>query len=198
MFTEEKPLSGGKRMGEEQPPAGEPSATQPRQTAPPDDTGLPPDSDEDLSAKSLRLRCQLIEQLKAQGVLHNAALEEALRRVPRELFLPDIAIREGLEHIYADEAIVTKRSSQGAPLSSSSAPSMMAIMLEQLDLRPGLRVLELGAGTGYNAALLAELIGDPGAVITVDIEPDIVEQARQNLASAGYEGVTVRSEERRV
>ncbi len=178
-------------MGEEQPPAGEPPAIQPRQTAPPDDAGLPPGSDEDLSARSLRLRYQLIEQLKAQGVLHNAALEEALRRVPRELFLPDIAIREGLEHIYADEAIVTKRSSQGAPLSSSSAPSMMAIMLEQLDLRPGLRVLEIGAGTGYNAALLAELIGDPGAVITVDIEPDIVEQARQNLASAGYEGITV-------
>ena len=112
-------------------------------------------------------------------------------RVPRELFLPDIAEREGLERIYADEAIVTKRSSQGAAISSSSAPSMMAIMLEQLDLRPGLRVLEIGAGTGYNAALLAELVGDPAAIITIDIELDVVEQARRNLANAGYGAITV-------
>ncbi len=133
----------------------------------------------------------MVDQLKARGVLHSEALEQALLRVPREAFLPDIAEREGLERIYADEAIVTKRGSQGAPISSSSAPSMMAIMLEQLDLCPGQRVLEIGAGTGYNAALLAELVGDPAAVITIDIEPDVVEQARRNLAAAGYGAITV-------
>ena len=120
------------------------------------------------AAESTRLREYLVEQLKARDALHSEALERALLRVPREVFLPDIAEREGLERIYADEAIVTKRSSQGAAISSSSAPSMMAIMLEQLDLRPGLRVLEIGAGTGYNAALLAELVGDPAATLTVE------------------------------
>jgi protein-L-isoaspartate(D-aspartate) O-methyltransferase len=148
-------------------------------------------SEAELAAESARLRHQLVDQLKAHDVLHSEALEQALRRVPREYFLPDIARRAGLESIYADEAIITRRSSQGKPISSSSAPSMMAIMLEQLDLRPGLRVLEIGAGTGYNAALLAELVGDPRAIVTIDIEPDVVEQARRNLASAGYPEVAV-------
>jgi protein-L-isoaspartate(D-aspartate) O-methyltransferase len=150
-----------------------------------------PLSQEEWAAESARLRQQLVDQLKERGCLHSAMLEQALLRVPRESFLPDIAEREGLERIYADEAIVTKRSSQGAPISSSSAPSMMAIMLEQLDLRPGLRILEIGAGTGYNAALLAELVGDPAAIITIDIEPDVAAQAQRNLASAGYGAITV-------
>lgn len=150
-----------------------------------------PPSAEERAAESARLRQQLVEHLKAQDVLHSAALEQALLRVPREAFLPDLARRDGLEAIYADEAIITKRTSQGAPLSSSSAPSMMAIMLEQLDLRPGMRVLEIGAGTGYNAALLAELVGDPSAVVTIDIDAEVVEQARRNLADAGYAQITV-------
>lgn len=180
-------------MAEEQPPPEEQEPELSQQPAAAADGAAPPAplNAEGLAAESVRLRQQLVEQLKARDVLHSAALEQALLRVPRELFLPDIAEREGLEHIYADEAIVTRRTSQGAPLSSSSAPSMMAIMLEQLDLRPSQRVLEIGAGTGYNAALLAELVGDPAAVVTIDIEPDVVEQARRNLASAGYPAVTV-------
>ena len=67
----------------------------------------------------------------------------------------------------------------------------MAIMLEQLDVRPGQRVLEIGAGTGYNAALLAHLVGPTGQVITVDIDADTVEAARQHLEAAGFERVQV-------
>ncbi len=141
--------------------------------------------------RSTRLRAALVERLKALDILHSAAIEAAFLRVPREQFLPELAEREGLEPIYSDEAIITKRTGQGTPLSSSSAPSMMAIMLEQLDLRPGLRVLEIGAGTGYNAALLAELVGDPRAVVTIDIDQDVVEQARRNLDRAGYPEITV-------
>jgi protein-L-isoaspartate(D-aspartate) O-methyltransferase len=180
-------------MAEEHLPAEDPAAEPPE--PPPDTAGeAAPNAQRsaaDLAAESARLRQQLVDQLKARDVLHSAALEQALLRVPRELFLPEIAEREGLERIYADEAIVTRRSSQGAPISSSSAPSMMAIMIEQLDLRPGLRVLEIGAGTGYNAALLAELVGDPAAVVTIEIELDVAEQARRNLASAGYGAITV-------
>jgi protein-L-isoaspartate(D-aspartate) O-methyltransferase len=64
-------------------------------------------------------------------------------------------------------------------------------MLGQLGLANGQRVLEIGTGTGYNAALIAEIIGDPNAVVTIDVEPDLIEQARANLAAAGYAGVNV-------
>jgi protein-L-isoaspartate(D-aspartate) O-methyltransferase len=57
------------------------------------------------------------------------------------------------------EAVVTHRDAEGVALSSSSAPGVVASMLEQLDVQPGHRVLEIGAGTGYNAALLAYLAG---------------------------------------
>src|SRR5262245_1720222 len=67
----------------------------------------------------------------------------------------------------------------------------MAIMLEQLDLRPGQRVLEIGAGTGYNAALIAHVVGETGRVTTIDLDDDIVASARVHLAAAGVTGVRV-------
>jgi protein-L-isoaspartate(D-aspartate) O-methyltransferase len=66
-----------------------------------------------------------------------------------------------MEEVYKDRAFVT-RHRDGVPTSSSSQPAIMAIMLEQLGLQPGQRVLEIGAGTGYNAALIAQIVG--GAV----------------------------------
>ena len=59
-------------------------------------------------------------------------------------------------------------------MSSSSQPTVMAMLLEQLDVRPGQRVLEIGAGTGYDAALLAVLVGTSGEVVTVDLDKDLV------------------------
>jgi protein-L-isoaspartate O-methyltransferase len=67
----------------------------------------------------------------------------------------------------------------------------MAAMLEVLALREGLRVLEIGTGTGYNAALLCEIVRDPSMVCSIDIDPDNVTDARKNLAAAGYTGVTL-------
>jgi protein-L-isoaspartate(D-aspartate) O-methyltransferase len=64
-------------------------------------------------------------------------------------------------------------------------------MLDQLDLAPGHRVLEIGAGTGYNAALIRHIVGGSGSVVTVDIDPDLTAAAREHLASAGYADVTV-------
>ena len=55
------------------------------------------------------------------------------------------------------------------------------MMLDQLDVRPGHHVLEIGAGTGYNADLLAELVGETGTVTTVDIDPDVTAWARHAL-----------------
>ena len=111
----------------------------------------------------------------------------ALRDVPRHLFLPGLPP----ESAYRDDAIVTKRDADGQPISSSSQPAIMAIMLDQLDLAPGLRVLEIGAGTGYNAALMRHIVGSAGTVVSVDIDSEVAAQARDHLASAGYPDVTV-------
>src|SRR5438105_3995703 len=94
------------------------------------------------------------------------------------------------EEAYQDEAIPTKRV-DGIPISSSSQPAIMALMLEQLDVRPGMSVLEIGTGTGYNAALLAELAGTNGSVVSVDIDPDITAAAKAHLGTAGEERVRV-------
>lgn len=94
--------------------------------------------------------------------------------------------------IYTDEAIVTRRDEEGNPSSSTSQPSLMALMLHELDLRPGMRVLEIGAGTGYNAALMAEVVGDPAAVTTIDIQDDVVRRTRQALDELGYGRIEVR------
>jgi protein-L-isoaspartate(D-aspartate) O-methyltransferase len=67
----------------------------------------------------------------------------------------------------------------------------MAIMLDQLDLAPGQRVLEIGAGTGYNAALIRHIVGRSGTVVTVDIDREVTEAAGGHLADAGYPDVTV-------
>jgi protein-L-isoaspartate(D-aspartate) O-methyltransferase len=104
---------------------------------------------------------------------------EAFERVPRHHFLPGVP----LDTVYADDAVVT-RDEGGVPTSSSSQPSLMARMLDQLDVRPGDRVLEVGAGTGYNAALLAEL---GAAVTTVELQPEVAAAAVAHLRSAGTE-----------
>ena len=116
-----------------------------------------------------------------------AAVEAAFRAVPRHLFLAEMAP----EQAYQDEAFVIKHNADGLPISSSSQPAIMAIMLEQLGLAGGQRVLEIGAGTGYNAALIAHIVGDQESVVTVDIDSELVERARASLAAAGYGGVRV-------
>ena len=94
--------------------------------------------------ESRQRRQQLIEQLRASGALRDEAVAGAFRAVPREIFLPGLP----LDQVYQDQAIVTKEEN-GVGVSSSSQPAIMAIMLEQLDVRPGMQVLEIGAGTGW-------------------------------------------------
>jgi protein-L-isoaspartate(D-aspartate) O-methyltransferase len=133
------------------------------------------------------LRAALVETLRAKGSLRSPAVAEAVATVPRHLFVPGVSV----EDAYRDRWIATKRTPEGEVVSSSSQPEIMVIMLEQLDVRPGQRVLEIGAGTGYNAALLARLVGPTGCVTTVDIDEDIAAAARTHLAAAGVSGVRV-------
>jgi protein-L-isoaspartate(D-aspartate) O-methyltransferase len=133
-----------------------------------------------------RRQAALVDHLQASGVLTRPEVAAAFRAVPRHLFLPDLPADE----VYRDEAIPTKMEA-GRAISSSSQPAIMAIMLEQLNLSAGQRVLEIGAGTGYNAALLGRLAGAGGRVVTVDIDDDIVAAAQAHLAAAGSANVQV-------
>src|SRR5947209_20234619 len=118
------------------------------------------------ASASLEHRARLVDILRRADLLHSERIAAALLAVPRELFVPGLP----LDEVYRpSDAIITKRV-DGVSVSSASSPEVMALMLEQLDPRPGDRVLEVGAGTGYNAALLAYLVGEHGHVVTPDID----------------------------
>src|SRR6266511_1066910 len=112
--------------------------------------------------ESEHLRRKLVGKLREDGLLADPRVAGAFLAVPRERFVPEAAERDGLEAVYADRPILTRRDARGFPTSSSSQPAIMAAMLDALCLRPGQRVLEVGAGTGYNAALLTGLAGPTG------------------------------------
>jgi protein-L-isoaspartate(D-aspartate) O-methyltransferase len=140
----------------------------------------------DRSVSAAVLRHRLVQVLEEAGVLETTAIARAFRSVPRELFLPRVAAEKGLEAVYRDEAIPTKFDAAGSAVSSSSQPTVMAAMLSRLELQPGLRVLEVGAGTGYNAALLSTIVGPSGSVTSVDIDAVVARHARGALRSGGY------------
>ncbi len=133
------------------------------------------------------LQTALVDLLISAGRISTQAVAQAFLNVPRHIFVPDAE----LQTVYSDVVIATKADEEGYAISSSSQPSIMALMLEQLRLEPGMRVLEIGAGTGYNAALMAHIIGETGVVVTVDIEEDLVMKARQHLKTAAVTNVKV-------
>ena len=130
---------------------------------------------------------RMVAELVRNGAIADARIEHAFRRVLRHWFLPD----DDWDDVYRDVAVVTHRGPDGVPVSSSSQPSIMARMLRQLDVRPGHRVLEIGTGTGYNAALLAQLVGADGQVTTVEVDPEICAAAEGHLAHARARNVSV-------
>lgn len=144
------------------------------------------------------LRHAYVRHLADTGALHSPGWRSAFATVPRETFTPRFAIRtrEGmhaytaaapdwLSAVYSDDSLLTAFDHTGTAISSSSQPSVMARMLELLDLADGDRVLEVGTGTGYNAALLCERLGS-GRVVTVDIDPHLTAEATGRLSAAGY------------
>jgi protein-L-isoaspartate(D-aspartate) O-methyltransferase len=128
----------------------------------------------------------MVVHLQERRALTSPRVAAVLGRVPRHVFVPGADLSEA----YSDEAIVT-RYRDGWPVSSASQPAIVATMLEQLDPPEGGSVLEIGAGTGYNAALLSALVGASGRVVTIDIDPEVADEARSHLAEAGATNVEV-------
>jgi len=130
-------------------------------------------------------RESLVQRLMDEGIIHSPGVARAMKAVPREWFLPESVV----EGAYVDVPLPI---GYGQTI---SAPHMVAMMAEALELEVGHKVLEVGAGSGYNAAVLAEVVapeGGGGHVYTVEIVPELYEFARMNLESADYEGrVTV-------
>ena len=139
-----------------------------------------------------------VADLVERGLVRSPGVERAFRTVARHCFVErfwvagreaaydvqvDSLSTEALKVVYSDEALITRRDAKGDPTSSASQPAVVAMMLEALDLSAGLRVLEIGAGTGYNAALMAEVVGDQRLVTTIDIDADVVAQTGRLLGT---------------
>ncbi len=105
----------------------------------------------------------------------------AMSRVPREHFVPQAY----LSRAYDDTPLFI-----GAG-QTISAPHMVAIMCDLLDLQEGMKVLEVGGGSGYHAAVMAGLVGPSGHVYSIERLPELANQAQENLAKAGIENVAI-------
>lgn len=121
---------------------------------------------------------RLIDELRHHGISERVL--DAMRHVPRHLFVPE---REQ-KNAYVDN-----------PLSigwgqTISAPHMVAIMCDLLDIQDGMKVLEIGAGSGYHAAVMAKLAGS-GHVYAVEVKEGLAQFARENLKKTGIGNVTV-------
>jgi protein-L-isoaspartate(D-aspartate) O-methyltransferase len=106
---------------------------------------------------------------------------DAIEKVPRHLFVHEKERR----YAYSDHPLSIDHGQ------TISAPHMVAIMCNHLDLQSGQKVLEVGGGCGYHAAVIAELVGLEGHVFSIERIPELAEFARQNLLSLGYDNVTM-------
>lgn len=147
--------------------------------AEPAERPAPAPPEEAAEARAGERRRMVEEQIEARGVRDPRVLE-ALRRVPRHLFVP----AERAADAYADRAVPI---GHGATISQ---PYVVAVMTEQAAVRPGARVLEVGTGSGYQAAVLAALGAE---VYTIEIVEALARQAEENLRRAGAQQVHVRA-----
>ncbi|THA39967.1 methyltransferase, FxLD system [Streptomyces sp. A1547] len=137
-------------------------------------------------AEAVRLREQMADAVIAGGWAPSEAVQEALRTVPRHRFAPEMSLRTAYDD---DLAVVTRRDEMGRAISSVSAAWLQADMIESLRLVPGARVYEAGSG-GYNAELIAHVVGPAGSVVTGDIDPFVVHRTQRFIAEAGSGRVT--------
>ena len=146
-----------------------------------------------------------VDELKALGVFQSIPIEQAFEAVHRHQFVEEFEVGAGsthkavgpqtdhdvLEIIYSNTPLLTDRDFDGRPASSSSEPSLIATMLYRLDVEPSMRVLEIGTGTGYNAALIAELTKDKSSVTTIDVNESVISRVKRLMANAGYSDIFI-------
>ncbi|MEM3555241.1 MAG: protein-L-isoaspartate O-methyltransferase [Candidatus Micrarchaeia archaeon] len=121
---------------------------------------------------------EMIELLFSQGYA-DERVAAAMKKVPRELFVPE----EYMRNAYSDTPL---------PIGfgqTISAPSIVAFMSKSLDVKEGMKILEIGSGSGYQAAILAELVGESGVVYTVERIPQLIEFAKKNVEKLGYANI---------
>lgn len=138
------------------------------------------------AASAEGLRAQMVDRILA-GQSLTPTVEAALRRVERHRYVSHTP----LSNAYDETAVITHTFPDGIHLSCASEPTIVAAMLNALDAQPGQRIMEIGAGTGYNAALLATLTASGGEITTIDINSDVTANARRNLDNTGYTHVRV-------
>lgn len=127
-------------------------------------------------------RKQLVSKLSDMGYINSEIVKEAMIKVPREEFMTP----ETKSFAYLDRPIPLKNGQ------TISAPHMVAIICEKLGLEKGMKVLEIGTGFGYNAAVVAEIIGPEGQVYTIERIENLKNTAEENLNRTGYsKNVTV-------
>ena len=140
----------------------------------------------------------LVAALTNSGDVHDPAWAAAFAAIPRHRLVPTAYQQQsdgswteidtsgpGLALVYSPTTLVTEIDTSGRAVSSSTKPDLMMRMLETLDVHDGHRVLEVGTGTGYNAALLAHRLGDE-RVFSIDVDTDLIAAARQRLTAIGY------------
>lgn len=133
--------------------------------------------------RAAQLRAALVDTLRDERMITSASVKAAVRVVPRERFMP---ADTPLEAAYGyDSSVVTKRDRHGVAISSVSAAYIQARMLELAELRPGMTVLQVGSG-GLNAAYIAEVVGPEGRVVSIDIDPEVIDRAATLLDATGY------------
>ncbi len=126
-------------------------------------------------------REQLIEKLLRRGYIKSERVEKAMRTVPRHEFVPSRV---------KDRAYVDSPQPIGEG-QTISAPHMVAMMVEKLNIEKGQKILEVGGGRGYHAAVISELVGEEGKVYTIEYIEPLAKSAQKRLKRCGYENVRV-------
>jgi protein-L-isoaspartate(D-aspartate) O-methyltransferase len=134
-----------------------------------------------------QLRTAMVAKLREEGYISTPEVAAVFARVPREHYAPGAALVNAYN---VHDTVVTRRGENGRATSSISAPWLQARMIEDAQIKPGDRILEVGSG-GCNAAYLSEMTGPAGSVVTLDIDPWVTERAARFLGEAGYHNVEV-------
>jgi len=153
------------------------------------------------------LNKQMTEQVKKRGFLKNPEYEKAFLSTQRHFFIPvlyDIENQEWkkyevnysdpqeeiMKKIYVDTPLVISVEQENV-VSTSSQPTVMSMMIEEAKLKKGEKVLEVGAGSGYNASVMSHVVGDTGRIITTELERTVYETAKENLERFGVKNVEI-------